>query len=378
LPERSDAADARAPQAPVHALPPLLSPGDAVRAVARAISTRTTGALAIDLLEGGTRRVVLREGDLVTAVSTSEEESLLAFLGVRGDLPRDMVQRLAGKFAPFGRHAGAALVAHGYLRQDHLWPTLRSHAEWVLGRVLQIQSGPVAVEADPPGRLRSEPGVFGGSTGAEVFVEVLRRVVSPSEAIERLGGPTGRIAQGPNAQLLGECALNPREVELVTEARGHSLQDLLDSAPDSDIATVLYAADVLGVIDVLRGVPAKAADAGDGGRAEVDALDGEAIRARVRARLLLVDEGDYFSLLGVPRTATSYEVRRAFLELRKAFEPSRILSPDVADLAEDVRKIVSVLEEAYEILRDGARRERYRRAIDAVPEPARPVVTPRS
>ena len=321
---------------------------------------------------------MLREGDLVTAVSSADDESLLAFLGERGDLPRDMVHRLAGKFAAFGRHAGAALVAHGYLRQDHLWPTLRSHAEWVLGRVLQIHSGAIALEADPPGRLRSEPGVFGGSTGAEVFVEALRRVVAPAEAVERLGGPAARIAQGPNTQLLGECALSARETELVTESRGHALVELLDSAPDSDIATVLYAADLLGIIDVLRGIPAKGLDADDGARAEVDALDAEAIRARVRARMQLVEEGDYFSLLGVPRSATSYEVRRAFLELRKAFEPSRILSPDVADLAEDVRKIVSVLEEAYEILRDAARRERYRRAIDAQPESPRPALTPRS
>jgi hypothetical protein len=33
-----------------------------------------------------------------------------------------------------------------------------------------------------------------------------------------------------------------------------------------------------------------------------------------------------------------------------------------------VRKIIVVLDEAYEILRDAARRERYRRAIEARPE----------
>jgi hypothetical protein len=43
---------------------------------------------------------------------------------------------------------------------------------------------------------------------------------------------------------------------------------------------------------------------------------------------------------------------------------SRILTPGIADLNDDVRKIASVLDEAYEILRDSARRERYRRAID--------------
>ena len=76
---------------------------------------------------------------------------------------------------------------------------------------------------------------------------------------------------------------------------------------------------------------------------------------------------DYYAVLGVARDATSYEVRRAFIELRRAFEPTHLLSPRLSDLSEDVQKIVLVLEEAYEILRDGARRERYRRAIDARP-----------
>jgi curved DNA-binding protein CbpA len=100
----------------------------------------------------------------------------------------------------------------------------------------------------------------------------------------------------------------------------------------------------------------------------VSALDAEAVRERVRARLQLVEDGDYFALLGVPRDATGYELRRAFLELRRAFDPSRVLTTEVSDLADDVRKIATVLEEAYDILKDAARRERYRRAIDAVPE----------
>jgi hypothetical protein len=355
------------PGAPLMA-PTVTGPGDAARIVARAIATRATGSLAFD--EGvAARRVVLREGDAVTIASSAEDESLLAFLGVRGDLPRETVRRLAGKFPGFGRHAGAALVAHGYMRQDQLWPTLRAHAEWILGRILQSTSGTCVHEPEAPGRLRTEPGVFGGSTGAEVFVEVVRRVVPAEEAMARLGGGAARIADGESGSLLSECALGPAEVELVTHSRGATVQQTVDAAPETDIAVVLYAMSLLGVVEVLRAVGGEGAahDGGDAARAEVDALDEEAIRARVKARMQLVDEGDYFAVLGVPRNATSYEVRRAFVELRRAFEPSRLLTPAVADLADDVRKIVSVLEEAYEILRDVARRERYRRAIDAAP-----------
>ena len=69
----------------------------------------------------------------------------------------------------------------------------------------------------------------------------------------------------------------------------------------------------------------------------------------------------------MPRTATAYEIRRAYLDLRKSFEPSRLLTPGTTDLHDDVALILEVVEEAFDILRDNQRRERYRRAIEAGP-----------
>ncbi len=167
--------------------PAVLGPGEAMPLAARAIASRTGGSLCF--VEGSIeRRLVLREGDIVTVASTAEDESLLAFLGTRGELPRETVRRLSSKFPPFGRLAGAALVARGYLGQDQMWPTLRAHAEWVFAHVLQMGEGRLVAEGRPMGRLAGEPSVFGGSTGAEVFVELIRRIVPPADAVARLGG----------------------------------------------------------------------------------------------------------------------------------------------------------------------------------------------
>jgi len=356
------------PNAAAPPLPPptVLGETDAPLMLARAIASRATGALCIES-EEGVRRAVLREGDLVTAASGVDSESLLVFLGGRGDLPRDKVQQLGGKLPPFGRHAGAALVAHGHLRQDQLWPVLRAHAEWILGKAILVGAGTALIEAEPPGRLKNEPSVFGGSTGAEVLVEVVRRVIAPEDAVVRLGGSSGRLGEGSQSSLLSECALDATERDLVTRMRGSTVGEVLQVAQGSDFASVVYALSLLGVVDVIRGVGSgRGVSAAED--AEIEALDEEAIRARVRARLEIVDDGDYFAVLGVAHDATGYEVRRAFLELRRAFEPARVLTPRIADLADDVRKISSVLEEAYEILSDNARRERYRRAIFAAPQ----------
>jgi hypothetical protein len=355
----------------------LLSSLDARRFFADAISRHLTGSLCFEH-DKIVRRIVVRDGDLVTAASGADHESLVSFLGTRGELPRDEVDRLAGKVPPYGRHAGAALVAHGWLKQDQLWNVLRAHAEWIATSVLRITGGVAQLETEPPGRLRTEPSVFAASTGAEIFVELVRRAVAPEDALDALGGESSRIGDGPVQTLLAECALPPAELELVSRSRGGTVGDLLARSPDAEIAAVVHGLALLGIFDVMPTPQVVAAAASSADRPssprsssandlEAAALDDEAIRARVRARLELVDEGDYFSVLGVSRDATSYEVRRAFVELRRAFEPTKILSPRLVDLAEDVRKIVVVLEEAYEILRDGARRERYRRAIDARP-----------
>jgi hypothetical protein len=191
--------------------------------------------------------------------------------------------------------------------------------------------------------------------------------VPHEQAIERLGGTGSRVADGPEARLLGECALGAVELDHVHAAKGRSVRDVLDDAPEGDLATVLYALALLGVIEALAAVGDGASEPDQVSAAQVAAIDADAIRETVRARLQIVEDGDYFALLGVAHDATGYEVRRAFLELRRTFEPARILTAEVADLAPDVRKITDVLEEAYEILKDAARRERYRLAIEAVP-----------
>ena len=346
--------------APPVAMPAVLGDGDAVRALSAAIGGRASGSLALGT-EAATRRVVLHDGDIVTAASGSPDETLIAFLAARGDLAREVAARLQPRLPAHGRHAGAALIAHGHLGQDDLWPVLRAHAEWILGRVLLSDEGTCELEAEPPGRLKAEPSVFGGATGAEVLLEQIRRVIPPEVARRRLGGPTARLAEGPRRQLLVECALRPEDEQIVRFAAGRSVGEVLAEA-EPELGDVLYGLVSLGVLEALAPTaPAEAV------RAAADPLDEEALRQRVRARLALVEDGDYFSLLGVARGATGYEIRRAYLELRRAFEPARVLTAATADLADDVRLVAEVLDEAYEILREPHRRDRYRRAIEAGP-----------
>jgi hypothetical protein len=343
-------------------IPSTLGPGDAVRALAATIRARYTGALAFEDASG-IRRVVFRDGDFVTAASGVEQESLLAFLIERGDLAADVVQTLGRRVPQFGRHAGAALVAHGHLQQDELWAVLRAHAEWLLARIVELPTGAASLEREVPGRLQAEPAVFGGATGAEVLVEIVRRAVSPEAARARLGGDAAELREGAASGLVGECALGERETELVALAKTTTLGDVLERADALDFAAVLYALRELAILEPTRRVRAEPPPE----TPERDDVDDDALRARILARKALVEEGDYFSLLGVGRRATGYDVRRAYAELKRQLDPGRILTARTVDLQSDLDVIHEVIDEAYEILRDDQRRERYRRAIEASP-----------
>jgi hypothetical protein len=376
-PERMPAAPPAAP-APVAApsaapldqpltLPTTLRAGEAIRCLALAVRSRYTGAIAFEAPDG-MRRVVFRDGDFVTAATSVDSESLVACLIERGNLPADASVKLGRKLPLFGRHAGAALIAHGYLQQDELWPVLRSHAEWLIGRIARLERGETGVEPEVPPRLATEPAVFGGATGAEVLVELVRRVSPPDVSATRLGGASIRLRRGPSHALLGECALAPAEADLVRGLDGETLGEVLERAKLPDFGSTLLALVELGILET-AGISAQARRqaAAAAPKPQPDRLDDEALRSRIAARRALVDEGDYFALLGVSRGATSYDVRRAYSELREELDPARVLTPATADLRDDVDAILLVLDEAFEILADDLRRERYRRALEAAP-----------
>jgi len=335
--------------------------GDPYVMLARAVRGRATGAMAFDDGDGRwPRRILLREGDLTNAASDEVEDGLLRYLVSRGDLAPE-VARAGPKLPRSGRHAAAALIARGILEQDELWPTLRAHAEWLVARVLQAGPTAARLESAPPERLRAEPNVFGGAAGAEIYVDAVRRVLAPEEALQRLGGLAVRLKSGPRLELMVETALDEGETAAIRAADGMAVGDML-AVQGPGFGSLLYALVCLDVLE-LDALPARRGP--EVPEASFDPLDADAVRHRVEARLALVREADYFTLLGVTQRATPYEIRRAYLQLRRAFDPSRLMTPATADLADDVQLIVDVLEEAFEVLREPHRRRRYQRALEA-------------
>jgi hypothetical protein len=314
------------------------------------------------------RVLSLSSGDLLGIASLSPQDSVLSYLAERGDISKNAAAKLQKRVPNFGRFAGAALIAKGILGNNDMWPTLRGHATWVLMRAIHSESGSwsfaVQPDSDLANRLAAEPSVFGGASGPSVLHEVLKRGVNYEKATVLLGGIGSRLAEGRRSNLMADFGIPEEDARVIRAHFGLSLSDLQRATRSSEVLVSILALKLAGVVEVIPS--AQPADSKDGpSYVENARIDEGAKRARIMARLAIVEEGDYFSLLGLAPSANAYEVRRAFVELRREFEPSRMLTANLLDLREDLDRIVEVLEEAYDILRDDIRRERYRVAIMA-------------
>jgi hypothetical protein len=83
-------------------------------------------------------------------------------------------------------------------------------------------------------------------------------------------------------------------------------------------------------------------------------------RARILSRYAVVESGDYFQVLDLPREATAADVERAHARLAREIEPDAVGSDLASELRAQIEAIREVAGEALRILKDERLRTRYR------------------
>ncbi len=338
------------------------------------------------------KTIYFERGAPVYASSNLPDDRMGEMLARQGRLTREQRAKGAQILETTGRRIGGVLVEMGALKESELAPLVRRHYEeitcsvfaWPEGGGVPAEDGewtlgPERLDGDEPIRL-DEP-------APALIMEGIRRKYAAPRLLRRLGGGTQvlqLLAAGAAASaVLDDMALSDEERLVVRRFDGVRTLDEIRAAAnvaEEIVCGVAWALVALRLATVTRAVEAettlpRVAIAGNGtARASAESSppngkerDQSIDRARVLSRYALVEEGDYFEVLGLPREASAHEVRRAHQALSRELSAAG-LDPEVAaELDGPLRAIRAVLDEGARVLGDPRLRRGYQAHLPRVP-----------
>jgi hypothetical protein len=330
-----------------------LADTDPALLLGRAFQEVWTGQLVLRGGRGVEKSIHLDGGRPVYATSTALEDRLGEMLLRQGRIDANQRARVARLAAESGRRTGAVLVDMALLKPGELLATLRTQHESVLLSVIPWQEGSYAFHPDAPldarkARLLRHP--------AALVHEALRNGYPPAAVQRRLGPPGTVLAlvHGPETgDLLAELTLDAGERQVLPWFDGiRTLAEVARASRQGEevVSAVAFVLSCFGVM-----APASAAR-GMGRRSFDQRVD----RARILARFALVQDADYFQILGLDRDAGTAEVVRAHRQLAQELGAATLAPEVTMSLAREIEVVQEVLAEALRVLSDESLRRSYR------------------
>lgn len=354
--------------------------------LARVYLSRLSGRLTLSRSQGATterKHIVFEHGHPVLAASSRSEDRMGAMLVRQGRFSAAQIAACGDAGASSGRRMGAVLVERGLVKPGELSLLVRRHYEDIIYSLFSWERALWNLGAD---HSVSGEKILLSHHPAALILEGIRRKYPAERSLAALGGADRvlrlRLNEGAS-DLIETMGIDAQERSLVLLFDGvRTLAEIaaLTGAPADRLYALAWALVVLERVDI---VDVAAIDAAPGrARGDGAAFDGrlgparDAVidRALVLGRHALVEEGDYFQVLGVSRDATTQEIRRAH-EVLDTELSSGALHPTVAtELANELREIREVLAEAARLMGNEALRRRYRAALlGAADAPIAPV-----
>ncbi|AKJ01255.1 hypothetical protein ATI61_11443 [Archangium gephyra] len=312
--------------------------------------------IRLELKVAGALRILwLRDGALVGAVSSAPDESLVDRARADGliDARQENELRLV-RSASTGMLLDA-MRGRGYLRENEFVPLVQRYTEQVALDALSESSSLYRLTEElPPHEV-----ALAASTRPllHLLAESLRNGVSSESLVEAAGGLRAVVVRGEPEPAPEAFGLSSRELRLLEEIDGEqTLEQLLLGAgmPQDTALKVLAVARALGLITLRPASMPSGSEQDAPGELDVRRLD---------SKFEEIQEADYFTVLGLSRSAGSEEVKRAYELLTTEFHPLRFAGhPDPA-LQHRAQQISTALAEAARALADDRLREEYARSL---------------
>ncbi len=340
-------ADPELPPPPAELAAGTLAEAPMPRLLALASRAGLTGRL--DFGSAAPRSVYFEEGRVVGATSGSPQERMEEVALRLGLLTRDQHRQAAPAAASLSsRRAALLLLERGFLKPEELTALVRRRAEEVLFALFAEVAAPFRYA---PARVPPEERIALARGPLALALDGVRRKWVEPRLGSVLGGPSTLLSPAPRAPRPPELGLSPAEERAAALADGlRTLDEIVGGSPLDPLATSQLLAGL-----VMVGALASRFQAGGARETGARAID----LARLREKLDQVRRADYFTILGLSRHATPFEVREAAERLLADFDPGHFHGQREPGLREKLDEVRRVVAEALDVLGDEALRAEY-------------------
>jgi hypothetical protein len=320
------------------------------------------------------KAIVFDHGRPVFATSNQPDDRLVKLLARAGKISDAQAAESDRSMTATGKRMGEVLVELGFLKRRELQPAVRHQLQEIIYSLFSWDQGEYAVE---PGAFAATERIRLSAHPATMVIEGVRRKYR-GDVLEALVGPPESTLEilepAQRDTLMNVAELSPAEREIVLGFDGRrTIAALAERVRLGRLAVyqLAYPLCAFGVARVRRPGEVDAPDApdgvsGPGGGEGADGAEGgegdadlHIDRKRIQARHALVEDGDYFTILGVRRDATAFEIQRAYEAACRDHAPAELAPALRHELQRELADIRDVLDEAYQVLRDDALRSAY-------------------
>ena len=301
--------------------------------------------------------VYFERGSPVETFSNQRFDKIEDFLYREGKITRAQYQSLRLRNIQGSRRIGALLVAEGQLKPEELFESVRGHIKEVCASVFEWQQATYQfreeeIDEDQKVRLRDDP--------RSLIIEGIRRKYLLPRLMTVVGPPSTLLKPLADGQLDAELlGLEARERQAVRMLDGtRNIEEIVFSTGLGPLAIYQVMAGLLtlDLVQVLvRGNEGYNLD----GSSSADLLD----RRRLEDKVEQTRGQDYFTILGVSRQATPYEITQAHKKQIQEYAPTNFSDAVCNQYKRELIEIERVLDDAYDVLQDDSLRLAYARNL---------------
>ncbi len=316
-------------------------------------------------------------GDVLFASSNRDDDRLGEFLLKQGRISRAQFDAASAAVIRTKKKLGAVLFELGILQPKELVSQVK----------LQIKQIILSLFSWRDGRYRFEEGRLAGkeiiplqmSTGNLILEgiqsldwQIIRKALPPVKTILRPSTDPSLIFQ--NADLNSD---QKAVLSLVDGARSIEQLCSLTGIGDFNTLKAVYLLLALRIAEAgelrsekeksfVRDALQEAAKAAQKQPHDTAAAAPVLTREMLQQAFEALNRQDHFEVLGISRTASAYDAKKAYFRLAKVYHPDRHFEPDMADMKETLEQLFSRIHDAYQVLNDPVRRREYEQQLTGV------------